>query len=99
MVLSAISSLAGSLGKLFMPYAKIVLEDIAVPLVSQERTSMAELRGRATEMVGVVAAAIGKEAFSSYLPFFFQHALQVPNAPPSRLSSDLIHLGCHDRRP
>lgn len=75
MAVSGIAAVASAAGKKFVPYAKTVLEMVK-GAVTQETSNLAELRGCVTEMVGVVALAIGKEEFAPYFPYFMEEAFK-----------------------
>lgn len=73
---SAIGSAAAASEQHFLPYAERTL--VALKALMQ-LTSDKDLvvRARATEMVGVIAVAVGKEAMAPVLPGFIEDALKV----------------------
>eukprot|EP01027_Heterolobosea_sp_BB2_P019008 GEZU01026710.1.p1 GENE.GEZU01026710.1~~GEZU01026710.1.p1 ORF type:complete len:1040 (+),score=368.13 GEZU01026710.1:323-3442(+) len=71
---SAISSTATAAGAEFKPYFENVLGMMKV-LMTQTGDAELILRARATECVGLVALAVGREAFQPYLEPFINLAL------------------------
>ena len=81
-ICSALSSVAQAQCESFPEYATQILELLRGPLDTTEPRAMS-LRAVATECSGVIAAAIGKDAFAPHFEFFFTRvldSLQCPSA-------------------
>lgn len=82
MAISAISAAAAAAGKHFEPYYQGILE-MMKQLMSITTKDHILLRSRAIECAGIVATAVGKDAFAPALPFFMDAAvkgLKLPNS-------------------
>ncbi|KAK9905642.1 hypothetical protein WJX75_003705 [Coccomyxa subellipsoidea] len=73
--LGAISSAAAAAGSGFRPYAAAVLPLLRSYMNIAEK-EMLPCRARATEAVGIIACAVGKEAMGTSIPDFIAVALQ-----------------------
>ncbi|KAK8966711.1 hypothetical protein KSP40_PGU008851 [Platanthera guangdongensis] len=72
--MSAIGSVAVAADKAFIPYAEKVLELMKSFLVLTNDEDLRS-RARATELVGIVSLAVGRERMESILPPYFEAAL------------------------
>jgi importin-4 len=73
---SAIGSLASAAEGAFIPYAEKVLELMKCFMVLTNDADLVA-RARATELVGIVAMAVGRARMESILPPFIEAALSV----------------------
>jgi len=73
--ISAISSTAAAAGKAFLPFSNTLLA-MMKQLMSSDDESTLVLRCRATECAGLIASAIGREAFEPYIKEFMDMGLR-----------------------
>lgn len=83
---SAIGSVAAAAEQAFIPYAEKVLELMKVFMVLTNDEDLRS-RARATELVGIVAMAVGRTRMEPILPPFIEAAIAVINF------TALIHFG------
>lgn len=83
---SAIGSVAAAAGQAFFPYAEKVLELMKVFMVLTNDEDLRS-RARATELVGIVAMAVGRMRMEPILPPFIEAAISVI------IFTALIHFG------
>lgn len=73
---SAIGSVAAAAEQAFMPYAEKVLEMMKGFMVLTNDEDLCA-RARATEVVGIVAMAVGRARMETILPPFIEAAISV----------------------
>jgi hypothetical protein len=74
--MSAIGSVAAAAEQAFMPYAEKVLEMMKGFMVLTNDEDLCA-RARATEVVGIVAMAVGRARMETILPPFIEAAISV----------------------
>lgn len=75
---SAIGSVAAAAEQAFIPYAEKVLELMKIFMVLTNDEDLRS-RARATELVGIVAMAVGRTRMEPILPPFIEAAIAVIN--------------------
>ena len=80
MLQSAIGSVAAAAEQAFIPYAEKVLEMMKGFMVLTKDEDLCA-RARATEVVGIVAMAVGRTRMEAILPPFIEAAISVSPNP------------------
>lgn len=76
LIQSAIGSIAAAAGQAFMPYAEGVLDLMKSFMVLTNDEDLRS-RARATELVGIIAMAVGRTKMESVLPPYIEAAILV----------------------